>query len=67
MNKPERNLTGEPVDSGHLRAFIERVERLEAFLGWETRNRYAVHVPSGVGEAYEAVPAPSEWPVTTRW
>ena len=29
MNKPERNITGEPVDSGHLRAFIERIERLE--------------------------------------
>ena len=29
MNKPERNITGEPVDSSHLRAFIERIERLE--------------------------------------
>jgi uncharacterized protein (UPF0335 family) len=28
MNKPER-ISADPVDSGHLRAFIERVERLE--------------------------------------
>ena len=29
MNKPEKNISGEPVDHGHLRAFIERIERLE--------------------------------------
>jgi uncharacterized protein (UPF0335 family) len=29
MNKPEKDITGEPVDGGHLRAFVERVERLE--------------------------------------
>lgn len=29
MNKPEKHISGEPVESGALRAFIERVERLE--------------------------------------
>ncbi len=29
MNKPEKHISGEPVESGPLRAFIERIERLE--------------------------------------
>ncbi len=29
MNKPEQHISGAPVDTGHLKAFIERVERLE--------------------------------------
>lgn len=29
MNKPEKHISGEPVEVGPLRAFIERVERLE--------------------------------------
>ncbi len=29
MNKPEKDISGEPVEGGQLRAFIERIERLE--------------------------------------
>ena len=29
MNKPEKHMEGAPVDTGHLKAFIERIERLE--------------------------------------
>lgn len=29
MNKPEKHISGEPVESGQLRAFVERIERLE--------------------------------------
>ena len=29
MNKPEQDISGEPVEGGQLRAFIERIERLE--------------------------------------
>ena len=29
MNKPEKHISGEPVEGGQLRAFVERIERLE--------------------------------------
>ena len=49
MNKPERNITGEPVDSSHLRAFIERIERLE-----EERKALASDIKDIYAEAKSA-------------
>lgn len=46
MNKPEKNISGEAIDTGHLRAFIERIERLE-----EEKRAIAADIKEVYGEA----------------
>ena len=46
MNKPEKNISGEAIDTGHLKAFIERIERLE-----EEKRAIADDIKEVYGEA----------------